>query len=99
MAPTELEKENLGIGARVRDARIARGLSQDKLAEFADTIPSVIEKLENGEVLLPLIVVEIATVLGVTPAWLIWGNPYAPMRVIIVRLWNSQNRFGITRRS
>ena len=81
MAPTELEKENLGIGARVRDARIARGLSQDKLAEFADTIPCVIEKLENGEVLLPLIVVEIATVLGVTPAWLIWGNPYAPMRV------------------
>ena len=81
MAPTELEKENLGIGARVRDARIARGLSQDKLAEFTDTIPGVIEKLENGEVLLPLIVVEIATVLGVTPAWLIWGNPYAPMRV------------------
>ena len=81
MAPTELEKENLGIGARVRDARIAQGLSQDKLAEFADTIPSVIEKLENGEVLLPPTVVEIATVLGVTPAWLIWGNPYAPMRV------------------
>ena len=81
MAPTELEKENLGIGARVRDARIARGLSQDKLAEFADTIPGVIEKLENGEVLLPLIVVEMATVLGVTPAWLLWGDPYAPMRV------------------
>ena len=81
MAPTELEKENLGIGTRVRDARIARGFSQDKLAEFADTIPSVIKKLENGEVLLPPVVVEIATVLGVTPAWLIWGNPYAPMRV------------------
>ena len=81
MAPTELEKENLEIGARVRDARIARGLSQDKLAELADTIPGVIEKLENGEVLFPLIVVEMATVLGVTPAWLMWGDPYAPMRV------------------
>ncbi len=81
MPPTEFEKENLGIGIRLREARKARGLSKDKLAEFANTIPSVIEKLENDEVHFPLIVVEMATVLGVTPAWLMWGGPYAPTRV------------------
>ena len=53
MAPTVLGKENLGIGARVRDTRIARGLTQDKLPEFADTVPRVIEKLENGVVSSP----------------------------------------------
>jgi len=81
MPPTEFEIENLGIGTRLREARKARGLSKDKLAEFANTIPSVIEKLEKDEVLFPLIVVEMATILGVTPAWLMWGDPYAPMRV------------------
>ena len=81
MTPAQLEKANLGIGARLREARKARGLSQAKLAEFAETIPVAIEKLENSEVLSPCVVVEMATVLGVTPAWLLWGNPYAPMRV------------------
>ena len=81
MTSAQLEKENLEIGARVREARIALGLSQNRLAEHAETIPVVIEKIENGEVRFPLIVVELATILNVTPAWLLWGNPYAPMRV------------------
>ena len=81
MTSAQLEKENLEIGARVREARIALGLSQDRLAEHAETIPVVIEKIENGEVRFPLIVVELATVLGVTPGWLMWGNPCTPMRV------------------
>jgi len=81
MTSAQIGKENLEIGARIREARIALGLSQDKLAELAETIPGVIEKLENGEVRFPLIVVELATVLGVTPAWLMWGAPYSPMRI------------------
>lgn len=81
MTSAQLENANIGIGTRIREAREARGVSQDKLAEFVGTIPGVIEKLENGEVLLPLMVVEMATVLGVTPAWLMWGEPFAPMRV------------------
>ena len=81
MTSPELEKANLEIGARLREARKARGLSQAQLAESAGTIPAAIEKLENSEILSPRTVVELATILNVTPAWLLWGNPYAPMRV------------------
>ena len=79
---TSAQLENaIEIGTRIREAREARGVSQDKLAGFVGTIPSVIEKLENGEVLFPLMVVEMATVLGVTPAWLMWGDLYSPVWV------------------
>lgn len=79
---TSAQLENaIGIGTRIREARESQGVSQDKLAEIAGTIPSVIEKLENGKVLFPLMVVEMATVLGVTPAWLMWGDLYSSVWV------------------
>jgi len=81
MTPAGIKKENLEIGTRLREARKARGLSQAKLAEYAETISAAIEKLENGEVLSAYTIVDLAGVLGVTPAWLLWGEPYAPMRI------------------
>jgi phage repressor protein C with HTH and peptisase S24 domain len=37
------------LGRRVRDARIALGMSQDDLAEAAGTTQTTIEKIENGK--------------------------------------------------
>ncbi len=74
MTPAEIEKENLEIGARLREASKARWLSKEKLAESAETIPAAIEKLENGEALSPLAIADFAAILGVNPAWLLWGE-------------------------
>ena len=52
MTSAQLEKKNLGTGARIREARKAQRLSKDKLAELSETNPAAIEKLENSEVLL-----------------------------------------------
>ena len=79
MTPAEIKKENLEIGARLREARKAQGLSMEKLAQFSGTIPAAIEKLENGEVLSPLAIVDLAGVLGVAPEWLLWGGTYVPI--------------------
>jgi transcriptional regulator with XRE-family HTH domain len=66
--------DNLEIGARLREAREAQGLSIEKLAKFSGNIPAAIEKLENGEVLSPLVIADLAAILGVNPAWLLWGE-------------------------
>jgi len=81
MTPSELQQANLGIGARLRETRKAQGFSQDKLGELAGTSPVVIQKLESSEILSPRMVVALAIVLKVSPAWLQWGNPYASTRV------------------
>ena len=74
MKPAEIKIENLEIGTRLREAREAQGLSTEKLAKSSGTNPAALEKLENGEVLSPLTIVDLAGILGVTPAWLMWGE-------------------------
>ena len=92
MTPTELQKANLGIGARLRETRKARGLTQAKLGEFAGSNAAVIQKLESSEILSPRMVVELAIVLDVSPAWLQWGNPYASTQVIQTPMVPPNNR-------
>lgn len=74
MTPAEINTEYLEIGARLREAREAQGLSLEKLAKFSGTIPAAVEKLENGKVLSPITIVDLAFILGVTPVWLLWGE-------------------------
>jgi len=81
MTITELEQAKKGIGTRLRDTRISKGFTQKKLGVLAGTNRAVIQKIENGKVWQPRIVAELASALGVNPAWLQWGEPFAPMRV------------------
>ena len=99
MNHAELEQAKLTIGTRLREARKAKGITQAELAESTGTIPAAIEKLENSEVLSPYMIVEMATVLGVTPAWLLWGNPFAPMQIDYCQVGGTAEKIGITRRS
>jgi DNA-binding XRE family transcriptional regulator len=81
MTHTELLNAKLGIANRLREARISKGLSQDKLGELVDTSRDVIQKIENGEVWHPSVIAELAVALDVNPAWLQWGEPFAPMQI------------------
>ena len=74
MTPAEIEKENLEIVFRLREASKAQWLSKDKLAKSAKTIPVAIEKLEKGEILSADTIVDLAGILEVPPAWLLWGE-------------------------
>ena len=81
MTHTELEQAKVGIGIRLRAARLDRGLTQERLVELAGTNQAVIPKIENGKVQHPRIVDGFAIALRVNPAWIQWGEPDAAMRV------------------
>ena len=65
------------IGIRLRSARRDKGLTQDRLAKEAGTNQAVIQKIENGKSVRPRLIMEIAEVLEVNPAWLQFGEPWA----------------------
>ncbi len=81
MTPKELEQAKLAIGTRLREARISKGITQQKLAYLAGTNQAVILKIENGWTLRPRMVDGLALALDVNPAWLQWGERFAAMRV------------------
>ena len=70
MTPKELEQAKLGIGTRLREARIAKDITQAKLGELAGANQAVIQKIENGWTLRPRMVDGLALALDVNPAWL-----------------------------
>ena len=80
MTNMETQQAKSGIGARIRETRISKGLTQGRLGELAGTNQVVIQKIENGKVWNPPVVAELASALGVSPAWLQWGEPFANMR-------------------
>ena len=65
------------LGERVRYKRHQKGWTQDQLAIHADTNQAVIQKIENGKSLRPRKIDKIAEVLGVNPAWLMFGEQQA----------------------
>lgn len=69
-APTRAEKANrLAFGERVRDLRLERGLSQERLAEAADLHRNHLGTVERGEQNPTLdSILALATALGVPPA-------------------------------
>lgn len=62
------------LGERVRYKRHQKGWTQDQLAIHAETNQAVIQKIENGKSLRPRKIDKIAEVLGVNPAWLMFGE-------------------------
>ena len=80
MTNLEIQKAKPGIGARLREARTSRGFTRTKLGKLSGTNKAVIQQIEKGKVWNPRIVTDLASALGVNPAWLQWGEPFAPMR-------------------
>jgi transcriptional regulator with XRE-family HTH domain len=62
------------LGERLRGRRREMGMTQEQLAERADTTQAVIQKIENGKSLRPRKIDKIASALGVKAAWLMFGN-------------------------
>lgn len=65
------------LGERLRYCRRQMGWTQEQLAAQAGTNQAVIQKIENGKSLRPRKIDEIATVLEVNPAWLMFGDDKA----------------------
>ena len=77
MSLNELQKAKSLIGKRIRETRLAKGLTQIQLAELAEINQAVIQKIENGKSMQPRNIEYLALILEVNPAWLQWGEPYA----------------------
>ena len=65
------------LGERLRYRRRQMGWTQEQLAVQAGTNQAVIQKIENGNSLRPRKIDEIAAVLDVIPAWLMFGDEKA----------------------
>ena len=65
------------LGERLRYRRRQMGWTQEQLAVQAGTNQAVIQKIENGKSLRPRKIDEIASVLEVNPAWLMFGDEKA----------------------
>lgn len=65
------------LGERMRYRRRQMGWTQEQLAVQAGTNQAVIQKIENGKSLRPRKIDEIASVLEVNPAWLMFGEEKA----------------------
>jgi transcriptional regulator with XRE-family HTH domain len=66
--------EHDSLGERLRARRREKGLTQEQLAEHAQTTQAVIQKIENGKSLRPRKIDKIAGALDVKAAWLMFGN-------------------------
>ena len=62
------------LGERLRYRRRQMGWTQEKLALKSGTNQAVIQKIENGKSLRPRKIDDIAAVLEVSPAWLMFGD-------------------------
>ena len=79
------------LGARLRRKRREKGWTQEQLAIKAGTNQAVIQKIENGKSLRPRKINEIAKVLEVNPAWLMFGDRSSNLSdeaVKVARAWD-----------
>jgi transcriptional regulator with XRE-family HTH domain len=76
-----------GLGDRLQEARIARGLSASGLSGLAGLSQSHVGQIERGEVRLPSgeVVLALAEKLHVSVRWLLTGKGLGPMRSPIKR--------------
>jgi len=65
------------LGERLRYRRRQMGWTQEQLAARSGTNQAVIQKIENGKSLRPRKIDQIAAVLEVSPAWLMFGDSKA----------------------
>lgn len=58
------------MGLKIKERREALGLTQEEVASACGVTQQAIQRLENGEILRPRYLDELAAVLGTTKAWL-----------------------------
>jgi transcriptional regulator with XRE-family HTH domain len=63
-------KTRIDIGTRLREARLAAGLTQSGLAEISGTTQAAVQKIENGKSLRPRIDEDLARALNLPIEWL-----------------------------
>ena len=89
---TYIPREMDTLGTRLRRKRRERGWTQEELALRAGTNQAVIQKIENGKSLRPRKIDEIANVLEVNPAWLMFGEKSASVldeeAAEVAKAWN-----------
>ena len=78
---TDLHKAKRDIGARLWKARTALRLTRAELGKLSGYGQAVIQNIEDGVFWNPNVVSELAVSMGLTPAWLQWGEPFAPKRM------------------
>lgn len=61
------------LAKRLKYVRTKKGLTQEQLAQMAETSQDVIQKIENGKSLRPRNIEKLAKALGTSPAWLQFG--------------------------
>jgi len=61
------------LGGRLTRCRIEKGLTQQNLAVAVGTSQAVVQRIETGKCKHPRNIARIAKVLGVAPAWLMYG--------------------------
>jgi len=92
MINTEDRTTLSSLGQRMRHRRLQKGWTQEQLARQAGTNQAVIQKIENGKSLRPRKINEISAVLGVNPAWLMFGedpeNNLSPDALTVAEEWS-----------
>jgi len=79
-----LDPETVAIGARIREARLARRMTVEQLAEAADTSSQFISKIEKGEQQMTWgRFGRLAKALGVTSDYLLYGSDKAVGRAAL----------------
>ncbi len=80
------------LGDRMRSSRQEKGWTQEQLAVRAGTNQAVIQKIENGKSLRPRKIDQIAAVLEINPAWLMFGDEVAvelsPEAMSLAEIWS-----------
>ena len=65
------------VGSRLRMVRLEKDHTQGELGDLAGTNQASIQKIENGKSIRPRMIMDLAEALGVNPAWLQFGEPFA----------------------
>ena len=70
------------LALRMREARVERGYSQDRLARLVGVRQQSINDIEQGRTRQPRRIVQIAHALEVSPEWLLYGRDGVPGTVL-----------------
>ena len=74
-------KKTTPIGRRLLKTRIAKGLTQQELADKSGDAQATIQKIESGHSLRPRNIDRIASALKVSPVYLLYGISNEAMRM------------------
>ena len=81
LTDSELQTTRQGIGTRLKEARIALGLTQAELGNLAGFNQTVVQYVEDGVLRNPYVTSSLASALELTPAWIQWGESFMKKKV------------------